>query len=216
MIVSEQSNRMNIMSRLGRRIFRRAEPAAEPLPAVAVLIAERFVAPFEAIRWLDLPDDVSAVAPDRLLDAVIVDEFGAQTRRARIAPPPFGMVGNRIEFEMLLVVPKSRLWLFVIDTEQADRLLTPSLVDALLRHGRSSGGRPPITLIWDGPIELPRAESADESPGPPPSTGTFEPAVAPAPTISFAMLSEQPDAASLPALDQPEVNLAGLTPGQRA
>jgi hypothetical protein len=151
---------MRIMSRLGWHASPGAAAAPQAPPTPVALIAERFVPPFEALQWLDLPDDVRTVAPDRPLDAVIVDELGVHCRRARIAAPPPGMVGNRIEFDMMMVAPLARLWLFVIDAEHAGGAITRDLIQALLRHGRSLGGRPPIGLIWDGPAELSDTESA--------------------------------------------------------
>ena len=150
---------MRIMPRLGGRFWRDARTEAT---GPRVLIAERFVPPFEALQWLDLPSDVCTAAPDRPLDAVVIDEFGLHCRRTRISAPPPGMTGNRIEFEMLLVSPKARLWLFIIDAASAGETPMPDLVETLLRHGRSLGGRPPVSLIWDGPIKLPRPEADAE------------------------------------------------------
>jgi hypothetical protein len=144
---------MRIMSRLGWHASPGAAAVPQASPTPVALIAERFEPPFETLQRLDLPDDVRAVAPDRSLDAVIVDELGVHCRRTRIAAPPRGMEGNRIEFDMMMVAPLARLWLFVIDAEYAGGEVTPGLIQALLRHGRSLGGRPPIGLIWDGPAE---------------------------------------------------------------
>jgi hypothetical protein len=148
------------MSRFGWRVSRGTTAVPKDPPAPMVLIAERFVPPFETLQWLDLPDDIRAVAPDRPLDAVIVDELGVHCRRTRIAAPPSGMAGNRIEFETMMVAPLGRLWLFVIDAEHAGGAITRGLIQALLQHGRSLGGRRPIGLIWDGPAELSDTESA--------------------------------------------------------
>src|ERR1700723_2591658 len=115
----EQWNRMRTMSRLGRQFLRRAATAPNQTPALVALIAERFVPPFEALTWLDLPDDVRSIAPGRPLDAVVMDEFGVHCRRTRITAPPPGMQGCRIEFDMIMVTPLARLWFFVIDAEHA-------------------------------------------------------------------------------------------------
>ncbi|HVC63090.1 MAG TPA: phytanoyl-CoA dioxygenase family protein [Acetobacteraceae bacterium] len=173
-----------------------------------MLIAERFVSPIESLQRLDLPDDVTTVAPGRALDAVVMDEFGVHCRRARIGPPPPGMAGNRIGFEPIPVPERTRLWLFVVAADLAGGAVTPDLVESLLRHGRALGGRPPITLIWND-----LAENADAVTDPP--VGDESQDRIP-PAITFAMLSEEPDPTLLPPLDQADINIAGLTPEQRA
>jgi hypothetical protein len=195
---------MRIISRLRRHISGGVRAGPKHLHAPAVLIAERFVPPCEALQWLDLPDDVLALAPGRQLDAVVIDEFGAQCRRTRITAPPPGRLGNRIVFDMMLIAPLARLWLFVIDAEHIEAAITPQMVNTLLRHGRSLGGRPPITLIWDAPADPPQVQISGEP-------ETEYPSV-----ITYAMLSDDPDPTSLPALDHPEVDIVRLTPEQRA
>jgi len=128
-------------------------PAADPV----VLISERFISPVGPLQRLDLPDDVRNVARGVALDAIIIDEFGRHCRRVRIAPPPPGMAGNRIEFEAIPILPQARLWLFVIEAGYGAGVVTPTLVNTLLEHGRKLGGRPPITLIWVSDPAAPHA-----------------------------------------------------------
>jgi len=150
-----------------------------------------------------MPDDLRSVAPGQELDAVIMDESGSHCRRARIAPPPPGMTGSRIEFATILIPPQARFWLFVIDAVYGDGTITPALIATLMMHGHKLEERPPITLIWDTDPAAPLESAASES--------TALPT-----TISFAMLSVEPDTTLLPLFDQPNVDMACLTPTQRA
>src|SRR5581483_2271539 len=189
---------MQLVSRLASRLTRLSGGRSDHSPLV--LIAERFLPPAGELRHVNLPDDVLRVSDGRELDAVVVDAFGAVCRRARLLPPPPGMPGNRIDFAPIPILPGARMWLFVIDGEFDGGAITPRLVDDLLRHGRRLGGRPPIMLLFDSSneavLEIPDG--------------------APRPNITFAMLSEDPDPALLPPLDQPDVDTARLTAEQRA
>jgi SAM-dependent methyltransferase len=144
----QDQNPMGVVSKSAKMFPRgtRAAPEARPV----VRIAERFVSPVGALQRLDMPDDLRNAAPGRELDAVVLDESGSHSRRVRIAPPPPGMAGSRIEFDPIPVHPQARLWLFVIDAGDSDgTVITPELIATLLLHGRRLEVRPPITLIWD-------------------------------------------------------------------
>jgi hypothetical protein len=164
-----------------------------------MLIAERFVPPVAVLRRLDLPDDITVRAPGRTLDAVIMDEFGRHIRRARVNPPPAGMPGNRIDFAPIPAGSGTAFWFFVIDATSDRGAITPSLLHALQQRARALAGRQPIGLVWDA-----TGAAADEAEGPD------------QPAITFAMLSEQPDPALLPRLDQRDIDPAKLTAEQRA
>lgn len=197
----QDQNPMRIASKLTRMISRSTRTAPEARPVVR--IAERFVSPVEALRRVDMPDDLRNVAPGQELDAVVMDESGSHCRRVRIAPPPPGRTGSRIEFAAIPILPQAVLWLFVIHAGHDDGTVTPALVNTLLQHGRRLEGRPPINLTWDTDPAAPLDPAVSDS--------------ATLPTeITFAMLSEEPDPALLPPLDQPNVDMARLTPEQRA
>lgn len=192
---------MQILSRLANRLIR--GPVTQP-DVPLILIAERFVSEFPELDRVDMPDDMRRVAPELELDAVILDEFGMCCRRVRLEAPPPMMPGNRIAFAPLPIQRGARLWLFVIDASYDNGAVTPKLVDALLTHARRLGGRPPIILLWD-------QAPPEKQPLPPPARVGL-----PRPDITFDMLSEDPDPELLPPLDRPGVDVASLTPEQRA
>jgi hypothetical protein len=190
---------MQLLTRFANRLLHGSGARFEDAPVI--LIAERFVSPVADLQRVDLPDDMRRIAPETELDALIIDEIGVCCRRTKLAPPPPGMPGNCIEFPPVPIQPGARLWLFVIESCYDGGAITPRLVDVLLTHGRRLGGRPPIILLWDHTAAVP------EEP-----VSTPEPSK---PKITFTMLSEDPDPALLPPLDQPEVDVASLTPEQR-
>ncbi|HUB16975.1 MAG TPA: phytanoyl-CoA dioxygenase family protein [Acetobacteraceae bacterium] len=216
---------MHIISRLANRLMRGAQSRPD---APLILIAERFVSPFAELDHLDMPDDLRRVAAGGELDAVVVDEFGTYCRRTRLLPPPVGLPGNRIEFPAMPNERGARFWLFVVDATHDDGEVTPRLVECLLTHARRLGGRPPITLLWDHRASriaatatsadrrtsrsMNHTRMVDETAG---SHREIAASDLAEPAVTFEMLSEDPDPALLPPLDQPDLDLKGLTPEQR-
>jgi SAM-dependent methyltransferase len=145
-----------LVSELTKVFSRGTRPVPEVQPVVR--IAERFVSPVGALQRLDMPDDLRGIAPGQELDAVVMDESGNHCRRARIAPPPSGRAGTRIEFDAIPILPQARLWFFVIEADYGDGTAALALIDILLQHGRKLEQRAPINLIWDAdPVASPDA-----------------------------------------------------------
>jgi hypothetical protein len=197
---------MSVISRVIERLSGAATgPSRGNNPTIvspAIVIAERFVPPAGAIHGLRVPGAIDARLPGRALAAMVTDAAGTQARQGSVARCPTDPTQTEIHFERALTASGEPLWLFVIDAENISGFAPAELVTALLRHGQSLGPRPPIGLsCLTGPDLTP--VTTDE--------------VAPIlRRITFAMLSEEPDPALLPRLDQPDVDEAGLTPEQRA
>ena len=190
------------MSAMSRIIARLSGATARPSGGPTIVIAERFVAPADAIHGLRVPGDIGARHPGRALAAMVIDPSGSEARQGTVARCLTDPTHTEIQFERMPAQSGEPLWLFVIDAENITGFARRELVKALLRHGQGLGPRPPIGLTClTGPERTPVA-TADAPPFPR--------------QISFAMLSEEPDPALLPWLDQPDVDETGLTPEQRA
>ena len=151
------------------------------------IIAERFVATAAGLAAIALPGDVFARHHGRKLRIVTATATGDLWRDVVCdGPPPDGQLRMR----PLPVGSGSLLWLFVLDAEAR---MTDRALQRLIEDARARGERPPISLPCTGD------PSAFAPEGPP-----------------FAVLSDQPDPALLPLLDQPELDPAALSPRQRA
>jgi hypothetical protein len=198
---------MGIISRLMRRS---TGDGGAPAPSAApgVVIAERFVSPYDTISALLVPGAIAERYPGRDLAAIIMDASGDQTRDGALASAVPGQSHTEIGFAPFAVAPHAPLWLFVLDAADITRFARPELVRLLLLHARPLGSRPPIELTC---IAVPSSAGRRPSPvsSPESDAGVSKP-------ITFAMLSEDPDPKLLPRLDQPDVDAAGLTAEQRA
>lgn len=193
------------------RVIGRLSGAAIPTPSAEpdIVIAERFLPPGDAIHGLHVPGAIATRRPGRALAAIVMDVTGTRARRATVSGSAADPTRTEITFESLLTPAGEPLWLFVLDAGDMNRFAWPELISALLRHADRLGARPPIGL------------TCLTGSGPAPSAGGNAAPIAPeAPAIphpiTFAMLSEEPDARMLPRLDQPDVDETGLSKEQRA
>ncbi|MEA1674504.1 phytanoyl-CoA dioxygenase family protein [Nitrospirillum sp. BR 11163] len=176
---------MQILSRLlSRRSPAPVEVAAPVLPDV--VIAEPFHAFIHRLNAITVPGDLRAIRGGRPLQAIVMDEAGAEVRVGQITQSAPGV--DRIAFPEFPDGTGPAFWLFVVEPlGEAD---PAPLVPALLALAASLGQRPLLAVGCDGP-RLDRAQ------------------------LSFAMISDEPPAATLPPLDQPVVDGSTLSPEQR-
>ncbi|MDG3444357.1 phytanoyl-CoA dioxygenase family protein [Nitrospirillum amazonense] len=176
---------MQILSRLlSRRSPATVEVVAPVLPDV--VIAEPFHAFIHRLNAITVPGDLRAIRTGRALQAIVMDEAGAQVRVGQITQSAPGV--DRIAFPEFPDGTGPAFWLFVVETlGEAD---PAPLVPALRALAAGLGQRPLLAVGCEGP-RLDRAQ------------------------LSFAMISDEPPAATLPPLDQPVVDGSTLSPEQR-
>ena len=155
-----------------------------------IVIAERFIPSAPDARVLRVPGRIDAEHPASQLQAMIMDEAGANLRQGPVIRPAADDAWTEIQIDPLSAPPGKPLWLFVYDAGTTGDLAQQDLAASLLRHARTLGDRPLIELTSVG-----TASSSKR--------------------IGFAALCEYPDPRLLPPLDQPEVDESTLTQAQR-